>query len=214
MKRRTTEEYQELIDFEVLEPYVNARTAILHKCVEGHEWLGTPNNILHNKAGCPSCSSYAKKTHEEYERSISYKVLETYVNDRTKIRHECSKGHQWLSSPNAVLKGRKCPTCSSTGFKPEEPAILYYLKLTKNEVSYYKVGITNRTLRERFSKESNLIIDELSIEHFELGKDAYEKEQQILSQFKSSRKTIKNFLKGGGNTELFEYDILNLEPIL
>lgn len=214
MKKRTTEEYQELVDFEVLEPYINARTAIKHRCSVGHEWLGIPNNILHNKAGCPSCSTYAKKTHEDYEASINYKVLEPYINDRTKIKHECAEGHQWFSSPNAILKGRKCPSCSITGFKPEQPAILYYLKLTKGSDTYYKVGVTNRTLHERFSKEKGLNIKALSIEHFNIGKDAYDKEQQILSQFKSSRKTIKNFLKGGGNTELFEYDILNLEPSL
>lgn len=56
-KKKTTEEYaQEIIHIAVpLEPYKNAKSAILHKFIPcGHEWSISPTNILSGRS-CPKC---------------------------------------------------------------------------------------------------------------------------------------------------------------
>lgn len=35
-----------------------------------------------------------------------------YVNAVTKLRWRCHEGHEWEASPNAIQKGRWCPTCN------------------------------------------------------------------------------------------------------
>jgi len=56
-RRSSHEDYVKLVedDYEVLEPYINTRTKILHRhktC--GHEWKSTPASIKANRS-CPNC---------------------------------------------------------------------------------------------------------------------------------------------------------------
>lgn len=47
-------------------------------------------------------------------KNISYKPLDIYVNNRTKIRFQCDKNqsHIWYSTPSNILNGRGCPICN------------------------------------------------------------------------------------------------------
>lgn len=56
---KTHKQYVEELnhDYQVLEPYVNDRTKILHKHVVcGYEWLVRPNDII-SRPGCPKCAN-------------------------------------------------------------------------------------------------------------------------------------------------------------
>ena len=59
-----------------------------------------------------------KKTQEEFEREVyevhpNIKVVENYINAKTKIWFECMDcGHKWLSSPDNILCRNGCPKCS------------------------------------------------------------------------------------------------------
>ena len=68
-KRKTHAEYVAQVQdihegrIEVLEPYVNKSTKILHRCtIDGHEWEARPNCIIPQRRGCPACS--ARKSSE------------------------------------------------------------------------------------------------------------------------------------------------------
>lgn len=198
------------IDFYPIEQYIDAHTPINHTCLKDHIWKVSPDNILNNK-GCPVCSGYKKKTTEQYQAQINFKVCEEYINAHSKIRHECSKGHIWEARPNDILSGCGCPYCATTGFKLDEPAILYYLKISKDYETYYKVGITNRTVKERFSLDKDKDIIILKETLYSKGSEARQAEKDILTQFKDKRVNIKDWLKSQGNTELFEEDILALD---
>lgn len=58
------------------------------------------------------------KSHKDYcveLRSVHgrrVRAIEDYVNDGTKIRHACSKGHTYLVRPNHALRGVGCPRCA------------------------------------------------------------------------------------------------------
>lgn len=78
------------------------------------------------------------------------------------------------------------------------------------EESYYKVGITNNSVKKRFAAETDKEIKILAEIPFINGKDAYDLEQEIFKEFQNERVKIPGFLKQG-NTELFMTDILQME---
>lgn len=121
-RRKTHEEYiNEVKDknpnIEVLGVYVDAKTAILHKCkIDGYEWYAKPNNILSGK-GCPMCAGNIRFTHEQYVEMVSnintyIKVLGQYINARTHILHRCAKHDiEWMAIPACILDGKGCREC-------------------------------------------------------------------------------------------------------
>jgi hypothetical protein len=214
-KRKTHEEYvAELlfmgIVYRPLEKYKGALTKILHECpVEGHpQWAITPADILQGK-GCPACSTTQKKTHEEYvagliDKGIIYKPIEHYINSRTKILHECPvEGHRpWYITPHNILQGNRCPACSKSGFDSTKPSKLYFLSFEHNEITYYKVGITNRTTQERHSADWKPLNIQLLWElDFESGAEARKLEKQILED--NNMFLINTGALRSGNTETF-----------
>lgn len=101
------------------ETYVNNVTPLLWVCRENHEWYAQPTRV---KAGswCPVCYDMErrKKHYKEVVTSAKSKggkclsAWEDYVNNRTKMRFECSRGHQWQAVPTTVKKGSWCPRCN------------------------------------------------------------------------------------------------------
>jgi hypothetical protein len=149
-----------------------------------------------------------RPTHEEYEQKLFEKELdafpvEKYVNNKTAILHECLEGHQWRAQPTNILDGHGCPKCAKYGFDETKPAWLYYVKIG----DYYKVGITNRSTIDRFEldwkHQEITILDERL---YALGGDARNAERAILAKY--PRVNLPGQLKSGGNSELFEYDVL------
>lgn len=157
-----------------------------------------------------------KWDHKKYEeelflREIDYYPREEYINANTPIVHECLNEHMWRAAPSHVLGGTNCPYCEGTyGFKLSSPAILYYIKISKEQKVYYKIGITNRTVQDRFPRSIKYItiLQELK---FNKGKEALVAEQRLLELYKEKRVTIHNLLVESGNTELFIEDVLNLD---
>lgn len=145
------------------------------------------------------------KTKEEYEEQliqleIDAFPLEDYQGCKIPILHECLEGHNWAVSPDNVLRGKGCPYCSKYGFQLDQPALVYYIKIG----SYYKVGITNKSVRERFYRDRDKTIEILREEYFETGKEAKLRESFILDKYSKYRITVEGYLKSGGETELFE----------
>lgn len=224
-QKRTHKEYESaLMGIEApyipLESYIDSRTAILHQCFNGHISKIKPYSILAGK-GCLHCNNISRtKTHEEYLKEIqdlhpNVHVIDPYINGATPIRHGCNKGHIWWSRPNLMLKPSStshCPDCAEYGFKPSNPAILYYIKIQKYNLTYYKIGITNRSVLERFKTEpKSTEITVLREVPYTVGKEAMEEEQRILKEYSEFRQNIPELLVSGGNTELFEFDILGLD---
>jgi hypothetical protein len=221
-KKKTHEQYEkQLMDLEIdywpMEQYNGALNPIIHECLSGHQWPAAPSKILSHK-GCPYCSGVKKKTTETYieellSKNIHYTVIDEYISALTPILHECQEGHQWNVTPNKILAGRGCPSCAKYGFNKQKPAILYYIKITSyHEEVYYKIGITNRDVADRFFRDKDKTIQILLQKEFATGINARLEEQSILSKYKDKRVSVPSFLKSGGNTELFEIDILGLDP--
>lgn len=95
--------------------YPNSGAKLLWQCSEGHRWEASSDNIKQGR-WCPHCSRRAPLTLEAMQGIAAKRggrcLSTAYVNSTTKLRWECSKGHQWEATPNNVRNGdRWCPTC-------------------------------------------------------------------------------------------------------
>lgn len=95
---------------------------------------------------------------------------------------------------------------ATSGFDKKAPAILYFLQVEgeKGE-TLYKIGITNRTVKERFGSDMKKITI-LAEYHFSQGQTAADLEKEILNKFSVYKYTGNPVLKDG-NTELFHTNI-------
>ena len=126
-RKKSNEEYViELADknpkLEVLEPYVNSQTPILHRCkIHNIEWKIRPSGALYGY-GCYLCKKEQYKetkqfTHDEYchklkELNIDIIPLEKYQGMKTPILHKCLKHNvEWIINPDNILRGCGCRMC-------------------------------------------------------------------------------------------------------
>ncbi len=134
-----------------------------------------------------------------YDRSV-------YIEMRQKIEIVCPVHGSFWQLPTVHLRGCGCPDCAYYGFNPLKPAILYYMKHLLT--GYYKSGITNRTLRQRFGgrlKEFQVI----DVQEFQVGGAAYKREQELLLEYSEHRITLVSFI-GNGGTEFFDSNVREL----
>jgi Zn finger protein HypA/HybF involved in hydrogenase expression len=166
--------------------------------------------------GCPKCAGKAPLTTDEFiERArkihgdkydytkVTIKIL------KRKIKIICPEHGEFTQTADNHLKGSGCPSCSIAGFKSDKPATLYYL--FDPQTGLYKIGVTNRSVIERFGKNfcSNRAIAILEQTCFKNGYEALEAEKTILEEFKYARTINESWPEElGGRTEFFRYDIL------
>jgi len=172
--------------------------------------------------GCAKCSNIKlvaerTRTTEEYISQCrqlfpanQYDYTDTvYTGVFNDVKVLCNKCNNYFTKKAYVhSQGYGCLPCYGNKiafyYKLDKPAILYYIKVGEA----YKIGVTNRTVKERFSVKELETITILHIEHFTIGAEAYKKEQEILRTYKEFKYEGEDLLKTG-NTELFTVDILN-----
>jgi len=101
--------------------YINDYTKIKWKCSKGHVWKTSPGSIKQG-SWCPKCVilSGKDKAFKKVQNIIKEKkgtYLSDYINNKTKLKIKCFKGHIWYTTPNALSQGKWCLYCSS--FKTE-----------------------------------------------------------------------------------------------
>lgn len=141
----TQEEYVERIskDFphiEVIGTYINAKTAIAHKClIHDIIWDTTPSTIQKG-CGCYKCGEEKLKealckTQEKYIKEVEIinphiTVLGKYINNSTPILHRCKIHNiEWDAIPCNILLGNGCKECGKEKIRK---------KLTKTHEEYVK----------------------------------------------------------------------------
>lgn len=195
--------------------YIDSNTNITIICPEHGEFKQSANNHLYRKQGCSKCSGKYSYTTEEFifkanltHNNKYYYDHVVYKNNSSKVLITCPVHGDFEQRPNDHLSNRGCPHCSKNGFKAFEPAILYYLKVTVNSgQNLYKIGITNKTVNERFNLTELNKIEIIKQTEYLIGQDAYDEEQRILKEFKEFKYTGPAVLVNG-NTELFTKDVL------
>jgi hypothetical protein len=94
--------------------YVGANTKLLWECSKGHQWEATPGNIKFGK-WCPYCSGNMKLTIEEMQLIALERggkcLSNAYINNKAKLRWECSEGHRWEANSDHIKRGQWCSKC-------------------------------------------------------------------------------------------------------
>ena len=182
-------------------------------------WQNSHNHLLGK--GCSICGlkSRAKSltftTKEYVTKAQNIHKNNRYLYDKTiylgrdkEVEVYCTVCKKYfMQFAHSHLKGRGCRSCSITGFNPSKKAILYYICIDEK---YYKIGITNNTVKKRFSANFSRIrvVKEWN---YEIGQDAYDREQLIIKEFKDSLVDFNPLVLNRGNIEIFNYDILLLD---
>lgn len=192
-------------DLTIIESYKGSKTAIRHKCSNGHIFVRKPEHVLSGRAKCPDCRQYNVKSNHQYLEELFYKdiitlPLEPYIKNNIAISHEGECGHVWKAAPNEILRGSGCPECSNTSFNRQEKALLYCIYFQ----DLYKIGVTNKDcVKLRFPGEWNRLRMQLQWQiSFDKGYDAISYETKLKQANKEFIYIGKPILTRG-NTELF-----------
>lgn len=199
--------------------YVDSKTPLIITCGIHGDFKQSPTNHLSGH-GCPACSGlerygtegFIMRAVKVHDYIYSYcKVF--YIDSESKVIITCPTHGEFAQTPNNHLNGQGCPGCAEYGFNPDKPAYLYYLKIiTGTNQILYKIGITNRTVNERFSVTDLRKIEIVKQKLFDKGSDALILETKIKQQYKQYQYTGPNILESG-NTELFTVDIDSLSSL-
>lgn len=200
--------------------YVNAKTAMTITCPTHGDFKQTPDQHINKKAGCPKCSSKTtgdlkRSTKEEFVTKANkihgdtYSYANTvYTTSSTNVEIVCKTHGSFWQSPSNHLSGKGCRKCrSGGGFDTTKPSTLYYIAIDGG--THYKIGVTNRSVFERFSKDEHQRITVIKTWDYPIGQDALMQEKRILTLYKEYLHSGEPILRDG-NTEIFIKDVLEL----
>lgn len=190
--------------------YKDASTKITIVCKEHGEFLQKP--ITHMSGiNCPKCRGYRKTINDiQKKMNKNYTILthSCIYTDADKLNVNCIYHGNFTTTVRKLHLGKGCNKCAVRGFKTHLPGTLYYLSIDNGTA--YKIGITNKSINERFHKQDIKRMKVIKTWYYENGKDCLEEEQRILKEFKHN--AYKGYiLLPNGNTELFNKDVLLLD---
>lgn len=218
---RAKAEFGDSIEY-LKENYVKMKTPMKMVCKIHGEFTQVPSKHLTGK-GCPYCVTdrVANEQRETKEGFIKKSItIHGDKYDYSKVIYQTAKlpveiicpehGAFWQTPTKHTSYSCGCSECAHYGINYTLPAILYYLKFEPNQGQiYYKIGITNKTTKERFFQcelEKMEVIFELP---YKTAKEAHEIEKLIKRRFKKYQYKGPKLLHRG-STELFIEDILEL----
>ncbi len=202
--------------------YVNSDMEVNIICQE-HGIFSQLPGVHKGGHGCDACaieknanlkrkeeSVFIREATEVHNGKYSYENV-NYVRTMSQVDITCPIHGSFSQQAHDHLQGHGCDDCAEYSFKKDKPAIIYYIKdITNNR---YKIGITNRTVKDRFGymmKDIKII----KTWSFDLGADAYEVEQMLHDEYSNYQIINENFDIIGGKTEFFSKDVLSLDSLL
>lgn len=111
----TIEEKTKELNAEILEIFKkNSKIMIKWKC-KTHpnkpERIHTKDSFLKLKNCTCRLKYYNTEDFIEDIKDTGFKVVGDYINDSTKIKLICNRGHEFEATPNKIKQGRGCPIC-------------------------------------------------------------------------------------------------------
>ncbi len=202
--------------------YLNARSKLKWMCSKGHVWKSTAENIKNRKTWCPECAGVHILTIEEMQ-SIAKKrrgkcLSKKYKNTQTKLKWECSEGHQWYAIPNAIKKGHWCPKCHY--FHAEELCRTTFEQIFKKNFikcrPKWLISSSGYPMElDGYNKHHNLAFEYQGEQHFKLTRWNRNK-NYLAKRIKDDKIKINLCRKNKVNLLIISYkdDLTNLPNIL
>lgn len=217
VKPLTTQEFIEKCEtnhpgkftFEGVE-YVNQYTKIKVFCNHGkHYWEVQPLTLLKGKTGCGVCSHKAGFTSEQFiecakevhGEKYDYSNI-IYKGSEEKIIIECEEHGIFEQTPKAHLAGRGCPKCGKYGYQQTQPGYFYIQKLTNENKTVYKYGITGDMKRRVHEQSRDSVFEhEVLVEmYFEDGKKPMALESLLKNYIESGVTSTEELPSGFSET--------------
>ena len=199
--------------------YCNMKDAITVICPEHGEFNQSAEAHL-TGSGCQKCGrNYRMNTADFIERAKEvhggkYDYSKSkYIRTADKLIIICPIHGEFGQTPNSHLAGIGCSSCAHYGISTNEPGILYYVRVDTRTHTFWKIGITNRSVEARFRGSDLKMISKIKTWSYKKLSDALVKEQEIIKQhIQYLYPGPEQPLAAGGNTELFTRDVLGLDP--
>jgi len=174
--------------------------------------------------GCPTCGRFlgGEKRRLTTEEFIARGVAQfngKYTYEKTiyrsayeKVIVTCPVHGDFYTLPSNHTAGHECGRCNPGGFDPNAAGIVYYLRIDAPHGVFYKIGITNLTVWERYPYSSDQgRITILREWPYEEGADAAVHEKEVMREYDAFRYSGPPVLQGVGVTEVFTCDVLGLD---
>ena len=162
-----------------------------------------------------SFQDFKTQADERYNNKFTY-VEDTYTLFTKHMTIICPTHGEFRTTPQKHSSGiygcEKCAREQGALYWYEKPTILYYIKIIKDGKEYFKIGITTKGVKKRFShlKRMNVSYEIIATKEFEIGKPAFDLEQSILTTFKEYRtkdRVLNSEDRSEGDSEVFDKDI-------
>jgi len=199
-----------------LTDYIDTRTKVKIFCKDHGLFEQVANSHLSGK-GCPKCSPVSLSNTSDFIRKArlvhgdkyDYSSV-NYEYARRKVLITCKTHGTFLQNASSHLTGVGCPSCGDYGYSQLKPGTLYYVRFDLLGLSLWKIGVTNRTVEDRF-KYFNVKPVILRQWRWEDGSIAAREEKRILKgglydQYKYTGEPLIE----SGYTECFTIDIMQL----
>jgi len=170
------------------------------RCKLGHIYSARITKRV-SGTSCPFCASGGKKkilpgfndlatTHPALAiQAHGWEPSKKSMGQDTKVKWKCEKGHIWVATIVKRSSGQGCPSCSTTGYDPNEKGYLYFLFHENWQI--YKIGISN-SKTNRTDKHIQSGWEVLEMRGPMNGVLAYEWEQSILRMLKAKGADLSN----------------------
>ena len=204
--------------------YIHNKLKVCIICPEHGEFPQEAN--AHSRgSGCPICGinklinsrrhtieDFIRISREKHGDKYNYDKV-SYHNADTDVCIICPEHGEFLQSPDVHMGGCGCQRCAKHGFDSTINAILYYLKIDINNEYLYKLGITNKTVVDRYSSSDKClfpyeIISEIS---FDIGRDALDEETRLKRKYSDYLYKGEPVFTRSRCQEIFTHDILAME---
>ena len=202
-----------------LAEYFTAYTNVTILCNEHGAFRQSASKHLFGR-GCPDCGGskksntqgFIQKARAKHGDFYDYSLVD-YVNAHTKVKIVCPKHGEFMQNPASHFTRSGCPACAENGYRPSKPGTLYYVRFDLPGLQLWKIGITNRKLKERFSR-FNVKPVILWQRTWHDGNIAAKEEKRILrgglyDQYRYNGDPVLH----DGNTECFTIDIMPLDKV-
>lgn len=102
--------------------FVNSREKLEWQCEKGHRWKASYDSVS-RISWCPKCGSVQRNNKKfKYNLSNCHAIAKekngkclsrAYTNVSTKLKWQCSRGHEWYAPFNNIKNGHWCQKCAS-----------------------------------------------------------------------------------------------------
>ncbi len=242
--RRAKLKHGERYDYSLVE-YKNNKTSVTIACPKHGAYKQRPNNHLEGY-GCHECGREANSGENERRRveaslnfiskadrvhGQKYKYSKArYKNSKAKLVIGCPEHGEFTQTPDNHLTGRGCPKCKNDGLAgynktafvkyastKDGTARVYLIKCVSKTEKFYKIGITARTVSERFKQKCEMPYKYEVIKEIE-GEAGfiYDIETKLHSMNKKSKYRPKKSFKGSARecfTEITQDTLFLLDAI-